>query len=232
MIRLSKICRELNIGLVTIINVLKELDIEVEASPNARLTMDQYNLFLKEYAKLPIRILPWVAEPFTDDAKKNRIIINSHGWNTLKNDHFVLWENKAILIPRNFIGSELKYWEINDIKSKCPYALIQNKAIKINQLCEPSGIIKVVPSPIIQTSINSSLNGNSKKSSLLPNVVDTIDLSSLNASTRPKRKSKEEMRKEREERKSNKQEIEKINSEETKKTIMVMMLLEKFGNDL
>lgn len=217
MIRLSKICRELNIGLVTIINVLKELDIEVEASPNARLTMDQYNLFLKEYAKLPIRILPWVAEPFTDDAKKNRIIINSHGWNTLKNDHFVLWENKAILIPRNFIGSELKYWEINDIKSKCPYALIQNKAIKINQLCEPSGIIKVVPSPIIQTSINSSLNGNSKKSSLLPNVVDTIDLSSLNASTRPKRKSKEEMRKEREERKSNKQEIEKINSEETKK---------------
>lgn len=45
MIRLSKICRELNIGLVTIINVLKELDIEVEASPNARLTMDQYNLF-------------------------------------------------------------------------------------------------------------------------------------------------------------------------------------------
>ena len=48
-IRISKVARELNIGLSTIVNFLKEKGFDVETSPNAKISKDIHQVLLDEY---------------------------------------------------------------------------------------------------------------------------------------------------------------------------------------
>lgn len=200
-IRLNKICKEYNVGLHAVVEFFKKNGIEIEPSPNTKISDEQYALIRESQDNRPLRILPWVAEPFTNDPKKNRKIINSHGWNKLRNDVILLWENKYIQFPKTFIGSGLKFWTVEAIQSKCPSALIQDRAIYAHKLCEHSGLLPVAPD-ISEETVH---HDESAFRLGTPKVNDTIavqgkiDLSSLNSSTRPQRKTKEEKRKEREE---------------------------------
>ena len=101
--RLSKISREHNIGITAIVSFFQTHNIKIEANPNTKISDEQYDILLKALANRPIRILPWYAEPFTLDAETNRKIINSHSWNKIRNDIFVSWENKIILL-KHFNG--------------------------------------------------------------------------------------------------------------------------------
>jgi translation initiation factor IF-2 len=48
--RLSKVAKEFNIGLQTIIGFLSKKAHNVEMNPNARITEDMYNMLVKEFS--------------------------------------------------------------------------------------------------------------------------------------------------------------------------------------
>ena len=49
-VRLSKVAREFNVGLSTIVDYLQEKGIKISSDPNAKLTDDQYALVAKEFS--------------------------------------------------------------------------------------------------------------------------------------------------------------------------------------
>lgn len=49
-VRLSKVAREFNVGLSTIVDFLQEKGIKISSDPNAKLTDDQYSLIAKEFS--------------------------------------------------------------------------------------------------------------------------------------------------------------------------------------
>ena len=50
-VRLSKVAREFNVGLSTIVEFLQDKGIKISNDPNAKLSDEQYNLVAKEYSK-------------------------------------------------------------------------------------------------------------------------------------------------------------------------------------
>jgi len=48
--RLSKVAKELNVGIATVVEFLAEYDIEIEAKPNTKIPEEGYKILLKEYA--------------------------------------------------------------------------------------------------------------------------------------------------------------------------------------
>lgn len=205
--RLNKITRRYNIGAATIAELLqKKGDPLPNVTPNTRLTERQLAIIHATYGNMRrYRILSWSAEDFTSDAKKNRKIINAHGWNLIKNDVFVRFKDCFIFIPVNQELDHFDYWKVEHIQEQSP-AAIDNFMIIKEKLCSPSGIIPITPE--VQVKKEELLQEKSddvfklKPSELASKIktVGTIDLSALNASTRPQRKTKEERRKEREER--------------------------------
>lgn len=203
-IRLNKICKESNVSIEAIAAFFKQRNIEIEPNPNTILSEEHYKILQEALSNRPVRILRWAAEPFTANAEDNRRIVNSHGWNKLRNDNIASWENKYILFPKHFEGTGLKYWTFEDIQSKCPNALVLNNGMVIKKLCEPSGVIPLSPDVTNDVKPVEEVN---KQQNIAPikskiTVLGTIDLSALNSSTRPIRKSKEKRTKEKENRKS------------------------------
>src|SRR5436190_22879376 len=49
MMRLSQVARKLNVGLSTITDHLSSKGFEIENNPNSKITMEQYNMLLKEF---------------------------------------------------------------------------------------------------------------------------------------------------------------------------------------
>ena len=47
--RLSKVARELNVGITTIVDFLEERGTSVEANPNTKIDADTYSLLLQEF---------------------------------------------------------------------------------------------------------------------------------------------------------------------------------------
>jgi len=48
--RLSKIARELNVGISTIVDFLHKKGIKIDPNPNTKVTLEQYELLLQEYS--------------------------------------------------------------------------------------------------------------------------------------------------------------------------------------
>ena len=203
-VRLNKICKEYNVGLNQVVAFFSQHGIEVEPSPNAKITDEQFEMIQKALNNRPVRILPWLAEPLTEDGTENRRLINSHGWNKLRNNTFLSWDNKFVFIPKVYSGNGLKFWTIEDVKSKCPDALIQEQAINMNKLCEPSGILPLASDEPEEKRSNNENIFHISTPSIKDNLssVGKIDLAALNQSTRPKKKSKEDKKKEREQRRN------------------------------
>ena len=50
-VRLSKVAREFNVGISTIVEFLQDKGIKISSDPNAKLSDEQYSLIAKEYSK-------------------------------------------------------------------------------------------------------------------------------------------------------------------------------------
>src|SRR5690554_250352 len=48
--RLSKVARELNVGITTLVEFLKTKDIEVDSNPNTRIEAEHYEILSEEFA--------------------------------------------------------------------------------------------------------------------------------------------------------------------------------------
>ena len=49
-IRLNKVTRDLNVGITTVVEFLQKKGYEIEASPNAKITEEQYAVLVKEFS--------------------------------------------------------------------------------------------------------------------------------------------------------------------------------------
>ena len=204
-VRLNKAIRILNIGLSAAVEFLQsheELG-EVEMSPSYKLNDAQYEALVKAFGNR-LQTRKWMRiVVFSENAQKNREVINSLHWNKFKTDTFMFMPDKAILIPKEqAIKKEYYYWTKEDLINKCSEALEGEYVIK-DKLSEPSGSFLVAPyvEPTDERESSQRVFKLQHQSELpQPSILGKIDLDAVNQSTRPKRKTKEEKRKERKER--------------------------------
>lgn len=211
-IRLNKICKELNVGITTALNELQKHGIfEYDANPNTKISDKHYELLARTFGKgTRLLVLPWREDNFGSDPIRNREEVNSHGWNRMRNDTFIVTSNRYILIPKVQTCDSFNYWTQEDFAKNCPEAIVGGK-ILCERLTNPSGTIPVLPyvSETIETESQAEPQKSFKlqtqtKSPDLP-IVGRIGLSALNAATRPQRKTKEEKKQERQARNAAKQ---------------------------
>lgn len=202
--RLNKICREFNIGITAAVTELEKNGIFLyEANPNTKISDEHYELLSRTFGKgSRLLALPWREDNFGTDPVANREEVNSHSWNNMRNDTIIIMPTRYILIPKNQNCDYFSFWTYEDFITNCPGAIIDGKIIR-EKLKNPTGSIPVLP--FISESKEQSLEEKSQELFKLPNqtsptkvsVLGSIDLSALNASTRPKKKTKEERKQER-----------------------------------
>lgn len=214
-IRLNKICKELNIGLQTVIDFLERNGYTDEWSPFSKIKDNQYEMVVKHFgAGIRMLALPWKEDSFTSDPVTNREIINSHGWNRMRGDTIMILPSRFILIPKNQNIDRIAYWTKSDFENKCQNAFEGGKIIK-ERLSQPSGYIPVTsyvePQKTIETeSAPEVFKLKHSNSVVKPSVLGVVDLTALDQSTRPKKKSKEKRIQERNQRNSCRQEREQF----------------------
>ena len=67
-VRLNKVVRDLNVGIDTVVGFLKKKGIEVDSNPNAKISDEQYEMLVKEFA--PDKILKKESDKISDERHK------------------------------------------------------------------------------------------------------------------------------------------------------------------
>ncbi len=208
MIRLNKVTRDLNVGINTVVEFLQKKGYEIEASPNAKITEEQYAVLTKEFSK--DMDLKQESEKARDKQHKDRgktaNVVTSEaaaGENLIKvtvpeeaKPHFKQVGHIDLdnLHRKPAPQPEQKVDNRNEnAKQEAPAKTDEPKPQEKTMEKEHDGVFKI-HTPELKSRIN---------------VVGQIDLSALNQSTRPKKKSKEEKRRERDEKEKQRQEQRK-----------------------
>ena len=207
-IRLSRVTKECNVGLQTIVEFLEKKGITVDATPNAAINEEQYEMLKKEYG---------ADQALRDKADKERQIRQQERKNTAKEKRNAPQEIKT-QIPEDMRPKVVTKGHI-DLNAKpqpapqpTPAQTEKTGAVTENPVSRPenpnAAAEKAAASPATTKGERESAIGtvddgvfklNSSPTLTGPKVLGTIDLSTINSNTRPKKKSKEERRKEREE---------------------------------
>ncbi len=224
-IKLSKIAKELNVGLGTIVDFMHENGYkDFEMNPNARLTDEQVDLLNKEFNKdKSTRIeAQKISQQRQSKEKKETVSIDDFGKekNEVEEIKTVIPETKkpqvigkidldSINKPHKKETPAAKEPEVKPVVKETPKvekkeqpAAKQEPASAPQPQPQPKPEVKAVEAQEPKTENKEeevfSLHKPHVESSL--KVVGTVDLSSINQQTRPKKKSKDEKRKEKEER--------------------------------
>ena len=214
-IRLSRVTKECNVGLQTIVEFLEKKGITVDATPNAAINEEQYEMLKKEYG---------ADQALRDKADKERQIRQQERKNTAKEKRNAPQEIKT-QIPEDMRPKVVTkgHIDLNAKPQPAPQptpaqtgktdsATGKTGAVTENPVSRPenpnAAAEKAAASPATTKGERESAIGtvddgvfklNSSPTLTGPKVLGTIDLSTINSNTRPKKKSKEERRKEREE---------------------------------
>ena len=233
-IRLNKVTRDLNVGISTVVDFLQKKGYPVEASPNAKITEEQYAALVKEFSRdkdLKIESEKIIQERQNKERNKASISIEDvHG------------ERKGAEVSETVVPDDIRP-RLKTVGKIDLDAIGRKRSASVQVTEGIAGAESQVPTPVEGGDKNLSISsveaveadhaeveagGQSEKSAdksssevesdnevfkLRPtefkskiNVVGQIDLAALNQSTRPKKKSKEEKRKEREEKDRQRQE--------------------------
>jgi translation initiation factor IF-2 len=192
MIRLNKVTRDLNVGINTVVEFLQKKGYEIEASPNAKITEEQYAVLTKEFSK--DMDLKQESEKARDKQHKDRKpgVVTSEQASPKE-------ELIKVTVPEEAKPhfKQVGHIDLDNLHRKPepqpePVQNEEQKPQEKEMEKEQDGVFK------IRTELKSRIN-----------VVGQIDLNALNQSTRPKKKSKEEKRKERDEKEKQRQEQRK-----------------------
>ena len=233
-IRLNKVTRDLNVGISTVVDFLQKKGYPVEASPNAKITEEQYAALVKEFSRdkdLKIESEKIIQERQNKERNKASISIEDvHG------------ERKGAEVSETVVPDDIRP-RLKTVGKIDLDAIGRKRSASVQVTEGIAGAESQVPTPVEGGDKNLSISsveaveadhaeveagGQSEKSADKPssevesdnevfklrptefkskiNVVGQIDLAALNQSTRPKKKSKEEKRKEREEKDRQRQE--------------------------
>jgi translation initiation factor IF-2 len=232
--RLSKVAREFNLGIQTIVDFLKKKGFTVDANPNSKISQDQYELLLKEYSseitakkeseKVSLRIAREKAETIsiedvnnetseedTDaaDSEEELMIKETSSKKTVQPE--IKEEAPKVKTP----GVEVKVVgkiELEKSKTKLPEKEIPEEKKEEKKPVEETKKTEIEKTPVPEEKIEQEKEEKESKSKL--KVVGSIDLDALNQKTRPTKKTKEEKKKEKV------KETEKPVEDETKEEII------------
>ena len=210
-IRLSKVTKECNVGLQTVVEFLQKKGFEdVEASPNSKISEEQYELLLKEFS--PDKGLRTQAEKLSQQRQENKESkkASSRSAKQQKKPEMIKVEVKKVDGPK--VLGHIDLDAAKKPKEKPAQETAKQEAVAATpetvkeqtvQKSETATAETTAPKaekPAIGTEVDGVFRLNpAPQAGPGLTVKGHIDLSSLNQSTRPKKKSKEEKRREREE---------------------------------
>ena len=222
-IRLNKVTRDLNVGITTVVEFLQKKGYAIEASPNAKITEEQYAVLVKEFST--DKNLKKESEKFIQERQnkeRNKVAVAIAGYEEPKK------EEEIDLRPKFKTVGKIDLDSLNKRHSapKVQEPVKEESAPEV--VAEPAKVVEVVEQPKPEPEKATPVVEKAKVSQEAPmeketpetvvaqeedgvfkirptefksgiNVLGKIDLDALNQSTRPKKKSKEEKRKERDE---------------------------------
>ena len=203
-IRLNKVTRDLNVGITTVVEFLQKKGYAIEASPNTKISEEQYAELVKEFStdknlkKETEKLMqerqakPKQAEPVVAEPKKEEQI-DLRPESKFKPVGKIDLDNLNKRTPAPAKEPEpVKVQEPEPVEVKKPEPQVEPVKVEspeVKGAQEEDGVFKIRP-----TEFKSSIN-----------VLGKIDLDALNQSTRPKKKTKEEKKKERDEKEKQRQ---------------------------
>ena len=203
-IRLNKVTRDLNVGIATVVEFLQKKGYAIEASPNTKISEEQYAELVKEFStdknlkKETDKLMqerqakPKQAEPVVAEPKKEEQI-DLRPESKFKPVGKIDLDNLNKRTPAPAKEPEpVKVQEPEPVEVKKPEPQVEPVKVEspeVKGAQEEDGVFKIRP-----TEFKSSIN-----------VLGKIDLDALNQSTRPKKKTKEEKKKERDEKEKQRQ---------------------------
>ena len=210
-IRLSKVTKECNVGLQTVVEFLQKKGFgDVEASPNSKISEEQYELLLKEFS--PDKGLRTQAEKLSQQRQENKESkkASSRSAKQQKKPEMIKVEVKKVDGPK--VLGHIDLDAAKKPKEKPAQETAKQEAVAATpetvkeqtvQKSETATTETTAPKaekPAIGTEVDGVFRLNpAPQAGPGLTVKGHIDLSALNQSTRPKKKSKEEKRREREE---------------------------------
>ena len=216
-VKLSKVTKDLNVGLSTVVDFLhkKGYSEVAENNPNARITDEQYDLLLQEFSKDKSvkKQSEMAAQRHKERPKNETVVLDSYAQ---KEATAAVEQPKEAPIQFKTIG-KIDLDALNK-KNSAEEPVEQEKVEEV----APAPVVEEAPAPVVEeapapapaeeptvqasseestatTKSDEVFTYGNKNIQSTINVVGKIDLAALNQQTRPKKKSKEEKRKEREE---------------------------------
>lgn len=212
-VRLSKIAREFNVGLSTIVEFLHSKGQQISSDPNAKLTDEEYALVAKEFSSdSQVKKESSLVDLKNSRKRKETVSIDASGnVSTQSNeddsaDEFISVKDEVKL------ESKIKIIDRIDLNPEHKAASQEEKAESVKQeATAPIAEAKATDSqPKTQETAEATAaqDGTSSFKAAQPalkevKVVGTIDLDAINQRTRPPKKSKQEKERDRREMKKN-----------------------------
>ena len=225
-IRLNKVTRDLNVGIATVVEFLQKKGHTIEASPNAKITEEQYAELVKEFSK--DKNLKKESEKFIQERQnkdRNKPTVSIEGTEEPKKEEEIDLRPSAKFKPVGKIDLDSLNKRHAAPKVEEPVKEVEPEVVPEPEPVEPEPVKEVKPEPASEvvvapveevepqevhmekeTSEKINVQEEDGVFKIRPtefksgiNVLGKIDLDALNQSTRPKKKSKEEKRKERDE---------------------------------
>ena len=210
-IRLSKVTKECNVGLQTVVEFLQKKGFgDVEASPNSKISEEQYELLLKEFS--PDKGLRTQAEKLSQQRQENKESkkASSRSAKQQKKPEMIKVEVKKVDGPKVLGHIDLDAAKKPKEKPAQETAkqetvaatpeTVKEQTVQKPETATAETTAPKAEKPAIGTEVDGVFRLNpAPQAGPGLTVKGHIDLSALNQSTRPKKKSKEEKRREREE---------------------------------
>ncbi|MCL2098569.1 MAG: translation initiation factor IF-2 [Bacteroidales bacterium] len=206
-IRISKVVKEFNIAVNTLVEFLKKKGFEVEASPNAKITTEEYNLALKEFGKELTLKEESKKVSLKVKEKQETISIDDLKEKKKEEDEEKEIFIKTTLVERPTIKSVEKPETEKKKKETEPVETPKEKPAqsqpKEDKEEKPVTDVETVPEEAPKKEQKQTKKPEEEVVGV--KIVDKIDLDSLNTKTRPDKKSKKDKKKQKEKPKPKKQ---------------------------
>lgn len=208
-LRLSKVAKELNVGISTIVEYLSKKGIKIETSPNTKIDNDKYEMLLKAFPH--DREKKNVSDNIVPERPANAVVIKAEDVVAKHKESDEDYDDT----PEIFIKT--KTIEFSSEQPKTLKAKTENK-VEESKVEEPKVKEEKIESKkeIEITPIDTEDSGDSSKDSTVK-ILGKIDLDSLNTKTKPDRKTKSQKEKEKADKKKaeeQKQKEKKQNNEQ------------------
>ncbi|MBO7229238.1 MAG: translation initiation factor IF-2 [Bacteroidales bacterium] len=208
-LRLSKVAKELNVGISTIVEYLSKKGIKIETSPNTKIDNDKYEMLLKAFPH--DREKKNVSDNIVPERPANAVVINAEDVVAKQKESDEDYEDtQEIFIKTKTIDFKPEQPKTSKVKTepKVEESKVEEPEVKEEKI-ELKKEIEITP-------VDTDDSGDSSKDSSVK-ILGKIDLDSLNTKTKPDRKTKSQKEKEKAETKKaeeQKQKDKKQNNEQ------------------